>query len=216
MFWALVARLTRLAGFGLFALFVVTLPKRLVDRRYHPHIHSLENAPEGDIAIVFGAGLRRDGRPTAVLYDRVRAAAKLYRMGNVGHLLMSGTRSSGGYDEPAAMRALAMEFGVPAEAISTDGGGTRTVLTCLRAKEFFEIDRALLVSQSFHLPRALATCAGLGIEAEGVSADLRTYSERAQRFWEAREIPATAVALWETRLAPLVSGTLRWLYRQVG
>ncbi len=216
MFWALAARLIRFVAFGLIVLLVVALPKRLVDKRYLPQIHSIKTAPKAEVAIVFGAGLRRNGQPTAVLHDRVLAAARLYQLGKVERVLMSGTRSSDWYDEPAAMRALAMELGVPEQAILTDGEGTRTFLTCLRAKQVFGIDQALLVSQSFHLPRALATCAGLGIEAQGVSADLRVYGERAQRFWEAREVPATAMALWETRLAPLVSGALRWLHQRVG
>jgi vancomycin permeability regulator SanA len=64
----------------------------------------------------------------------------------------------------------------------------------------FGVDRALLVTQRFHLPRALAICAGMGIQADGVSADLSPYSRRAQRFWNLREIPATFAALLETYL----------------
>ncbi len=216
MFLTLVIRVARIAALGIIFLLMVFLPRRLVERRYLPHIYSVDAAPSSGVAIVFGAGLRRDGRPTAVLSDRVRAASELYRQGKVGQLLMSGTRRGDGYDEPQAMRELALELQVPEHAILTDGEGTRTLLTCLRAKEVFGFRQALLVSQSYHLPRALATCAGLGIDAEGVSADLRTYSPRAQQFWQAREVPATLVALWETRLAPVVSGTWDWLSEKLG
>jgi vancomycin permeability regulator SanA len=159
-----------------------------------------EQAPKAPVAIVFGAGLRWNGTPTPVLYDRVATGVQLYQAGKVAQLLMSGSRFSEGYDEPAAMKELAISLGVPAEAILTDSGGTRTLTTCLRALTEFGIDQALLVSQSYHLPRALATCDGLGLSAVGVSADLRSYHPRALRFWETREIPATLVALVETRL----------------
>jgi len=174
--------------------------KRWVDRRYKPAILLPEQAPNAPIAIVFGAGLRWNGTPTPVLYDRVATGVQLYQAGKVPELLMSGSRFSEGYDEPAAMKELAISLGVPAQAILTDSGGTRTLTTCLRALTEFGIQQALLVSQSYHLPRALATCDGLGLSAVGVSADLRSYHPRALRFWETRELPATLVALVETRL----------------
>ncbi len=174
--------------------------KQWVDRRYGAAILPPAEAPNAPIAIVFGAGLRRNGTPTPVLYDRVATAVQLYQAGKVAELLMSGSRVSESYDEPAAMKELAISLGVPAQAVRTDSGGTRTLTTCLRAMTEFGIDQALLVSQSYHLPRALATCDSLGLEAVGISADLRPYHPRAIRIWETREIPATLVALVEARL----------------
>ena len=184
------------------AVAVVTLwaPKQWVEWRYGDAILLPAQAPKAPVAIIFGAGLRRDGTPTAVLYDRVATGAQLFREGKIRQLLMSGSRFPDRYDEPAAMKGLAISLGVPEEAILTDAGGTRTLVTCQRAISVFKIERALLVSQSYHLPRALATCNGLGMQATGVSADLRAYSPRSLRFWETREIPATLVALLETRL----------------
>ena len=147
----------------------------------------------------FGAGLRRDGAPTSVLYDRVAAAAQLYAAGKVDVLLMSGHETEEGHSEPGAMQTL----GVPSIDIVTDGMGTRTFTTCERALSVYGVDSTLLITQSYHLPRALATCAGLGIEAQGVSADLRPYSPRALQYWETREIPATLVALIEILFAGL-------------
>ncbi len=121
----------------------------------------------------------------------------LYREGRVGTILMSGSAQPSGYNEPEAMRRLALSLGVPEDALEVDVGGTRTYATCLRAKELFGIDNALLVSQAFHLPRALLTCEGLGLQASGVAADLRTYRTRVLSFWRIREVPATWVALWE-------------------
>lgn len=185
------------------AVLALWLPTWYIEQRFGPSIYSLEAAPAADMAIVFGAGLRRDGRPTAVLYDRVAAAVELLLSGRVDRVLMSGTQSGETYDEPAAMRALAMELGAPAGAIELDRRGTRTFSTCERAALNYPGQRALLVTQRYHLPRALATCAGLGLRAEGVAADLRPYSQRIYRFWETREIAATTVALVELALARL-------------
>lgn len=146
-------------------------------------------------AVVFGAGLRRDGRPTTVLADRVSTAVALYQQGKVKTLLMSGSSNSTGYDEAAAMLEFAIQLGVPQEDILVDPEGDRTYLTCARAKDIFGVERALLITQRYHLPRALILCDALSIESEGVAADLRPYS--AQTMWSAREIGATFRALWE-------------------
>jgi len=179
------------------ALLALWAPRRLVERRYVDSIVDIADAPHAPVGIVFGAGLRRDGGPTTVLYDRVAAAAQLFSEGKVDSLLLSGHETLEGYSEPQAMRAVAESLGVPPEAIVTDGLGTRTFTTCERAISIFGIERALLITQDYHLPRALAICDGLGIDAVGVSADLRPYSPRALQYWETREIPATLVALVE-------------------
>lgn len=187
----------------LLAFLALWAPRRIVERRFANSIVDIPNAPHAPVGIVFGAGLRRDGSPTSVLYDRVAAAAQLYREGKVDALLMSGHETNEGYSEPQAMRMLAESLGVPEEAIVTDGLGTRTFTTCERAQSTFGVDQALLVTQTYHLPRAMAICAGLGIDAVGVSSDLRSYSPRAYQFWETREIPATLVALVEILIAGL-------------
>ena len=146
-------------------------------------------------AIVFGAGLRRDGRPTTVLADRVSTAVSLYQQGKVKTLLMSGSSNASGYDEAAAMLEFALSLGVPQEDILVDSEGDRTYLTCARAKNIFGVERALLVTQRYHLPRALILCDALSIESDGIAADLRPYS--AQTIWSVREVGATYRALWE-------------------
>ncbi|MFQ5922029.1 MAG: vancomycin high temperature exclusion protein [Anaerolineales bacterium] len=185
------------------AFLALWAPRRLVERRFASSIVDVPEAPHAPVGIVFGAGLRRDGGPTTILYDRVAAAAQLYFDGKVDALLMSGHEAAEGYSEPQAMRILAESLGVAAEAIVTDGLGTRTFTTCRRAVSIYGIGQALLISQNYHLPRALAICEGLGIEAVGVSADLRPYSPRALQYWETREIPATLVALVEILFAGL-------------
>lgn len=188
---------------ALTALLALWLPTWYVERKFAGSIYSAEAAPVADVAIVFGAGLRRDGRPTAVLADRVAAAVKLLQDGKVEQLLMSGSQQGDSYDEPAAMRQLALELGAAPEAIEIDGQGTRTFTTCQRAAQLYQAQRALLVTQRYHLPRALATCAGLGVQAQGVQADQRSYNPRVYRFWETREIPATTIAVVELALSRL-------------
>jgi len=158
------------------------------------------NAPQnGDfrVAIVFGAGLSRDGGPSPVLRDRVATAAGLYFSGKVEKLLMSGDNRYIYYNEPGAMRQYALDLGVPDEAIVLDYAGRRTYDTCYRANFIFGVKEAVLVTQRFHLARAIFTCNSLGIKAIGVSADRRTYLKRSLLAWNAREVPASLVALWD-------------------
>ena len=132
-------------------------PKWILGWKFGRGILTAGEAPPRPIAIVFGAGLRRDGTPTTVLADRVDTAVELYRSGKIEKLLMTGSRRTGS-DEPAAMAARAMAMGVPAEAILLDPGGVRTSESCARAQKLLGVGSALLVSQRFHLPRALALC----------------------------------------------------------
>jgi len=182
-------------------LFIGFFP-RLVTRWYaEPRIFSPENTPQEQVAIVFGAGLWRDGSPSPVLRDRVATAADLYLSGKVEKLLMSGDNTSINHDEPGAMHNYALGLGVPDEDIVLDYAGRRTYDTCYRAREIFNIDSALLVTQAFHLPRALYTCNTLGVDAVGVPADMRQYRGSSQAFWNFRETIATVVALWEVHLS---------------
>jgi vancomycin permeability regulator SanA len=174
---------------------IVVLPRVILQWRYEQDITDVEQASSRPVAIVFGAGLRRDGRPTAVLADRVATSAQLFHAGKVEKLLMSGSANSHGHNEAYAMRDYARALDVPDDAILLDTAGDRTYLSCLNAYELYDITSALLVTQDFHLPRALVLCDALGIDAQGVSADLREY--RAERFWTFRETAATLRALWD-------------------
>ncbi len=158
-------------------------------------IQKAENLPQTNTAIVFGAGLRRDGTPTAILRDRVQTAADLYHQGKVNKLLFSGDNRFIEYNEPGAMRTYALTLDVAPEDIVLDYAGRRTYDTCYRAKHIFEINQAVLVTQNYHLPRALFLCNQIGIEAYGINADLRTYSRRSFILWNIREALATVGAM---------------------
>jgi SanA protein len=163
----------------------------------HPKIFDLNHAPSADTAIIFGAGLRRDGSPTPVLRDRVKAGVELYRAGKVNKILLSGTGQKEQYNEPAAMAAYAQELGIPASALILDSGGFSTYDSCIRAKQVYQLKDVLLVTQSFHLPRALFICSQLGIDAKGISADMRTYWISSLVFWNLRELPAGLAAIMD-------------------
>jgi SanA protein len=183
----------------LFALMVIVLgAPRLVTALYAaPRLFSQDATPSRPVAIVFGAGLWRDGSPTPVLRDRVATAAKLYFSGKVEKLLMTGDNRFFNYNEPASMRAYALELGVPDQAIVLDYAGRRTYDSCYRARDIFGVRQAILVTQSFHLPRAIFLCGAMGISAVGVPADLRQYRRSSLLYWNLRELPATLTALWE-------------------
>jgi vancomycin permeability regulator SanA len=149
------------------------------------------------VAIVFGAGLRWDGSPTPVLRDRVQAAVELYNQGRVKKLLLSGDNRFIDYNEPGAMQEYALELGVPPEDLVLDYAGRRTYDTCYRANAIFKVENAYLVTQNFYLPRALFLCNQFGIEALGINADLREYSNYSLRYWNFREMFATTSALWD-------------------
>jgi SanA protein len=162
------------------------------------------DAPAERVAIVFGAGVR-NGYPTAMLYDRVAAAVELYKAGKVQKLLMSGDNRFENYNEPAAMRRTALQLGVPDGDIALDLAGRSTYDTCYRAKEIFSLDSAILVTQRFHLDRALMLCDAVGIKASGYNSDRRAY--RALWWNHLREVPATLNAVIEayvTRPKPVL------------
>lgn len=179
-----------------------------VARTYAPVIHPLHQAPSSRVALVLGARVYPNGRLSAMLADRVDTAVELYKAGKVDKLLMSGDNSHVDYDEPGAMMAYAIERGVPAEDIQPDYGGRRTYDSCYRARQIFHVNEAIIVTQAFHLPRALFLCENLGIQAAGVVADRRIYSPRSLAWSEMREKPAMVAALIDVvrRVPPPVMG----------
>ncbi len=193
--WIILFRLFLFAGVvsGLLLL----LPRWMTELYAHSRTHSVEDSPPAPVAVVFGAGLRRDGSPAAVLKDRVESGVALYRAGKVKKLLMTGDNRFVDYNEPAAMSEYAVSLGVPAEDIVADYAGRRTYDSCYRARHIFGVTEAIVVTQKFHLPRAIYICNALGVNATGVAADQRTYLQFAHNFWRVRELPATLVALWE-------------------
>lgn len=177
-----------------FSLLVLSIPRLITGLYASNRIYSASDSPSKRVAIVFGAGLRRDGTPTAILRDRVETAVDLYSSGKVEKILMSGDNRFDYYNEPEAMRQYAISLGIPARDIALDYAGRRTYDTCYRAKVIFGVESALLVSQKFHLPRALFLCNTLGLESDGVEAKQRRYRRISLVLWNLREQLATVGA----------------------
>ncbi|HPR09053.1 MAG TPA: ElyC/SanA/YdcF family protein [Candidatus Saccharibacteria bacterium] len=130
--------------------------------------------PKRDTAIVFGAALKDKGtNPSAFLLIRVKAAVALYEAGRVNRILMSGDGRQPNHDEPYIMQREAIKLGVPAEAIMMDKFGFDTYDSCYRARHVREITSAIVVTQGYHLPRAVMTCQKNGIDTIGLDAPTR-------------------------------------------
>jgi SanA protein len=153
--------------------------------------------PRKRVAIVFGAQVLPGGRLSSALAYRVDAAIALYKAGKVERLLMTGDNRTPEYDEPTAMRNYAVARGVPADAIERDYAGLRTYDSCYRARSVFGVrpDEAILVTQEYHLSRALFTCGKLDVRAIGFVAEPFVGPRAAEA--ERREHPARWLAWWQ-------------------
>lgn len=128
-----------------------------------------------DCILVLGCFVKDDGRPSDMLHDRLTRGVELYDLGAAPKLLMSGDHGREEYDEVAAMKQFAIDAGIPSEDVFMDHAGFSTYESIYRAKEIFQADKILIVTQEYHLYRALYIADQLGVEAYGVSSDYHTY-----------------------------------------
>lgn len=157
--------------------------------------YSLENVPSMAVVLVPGAGLNSSGGPSAPLRDRLDAAIELYRLGKVQKLLLSGDNTAITYNEPGAMQSYASDQGIPDEDLVLDYAGRRTYDSCYRAHHIFGLDELIVVTQAYHLPRALFLCENSDLDAVGVPVEQSRYIRSRYLFWNVREVFAT-VAAW--------------------
>ncbi|MBN2304793.1 MAG: YdcF family protein [Anaerolineae bacterium] len=180
---------------GLLPVAAVVILRIVVLLDARDRIYALDDVPERRVAIVFGARVMPGGYPSHMLADRVKTGAALYHAGKVDALLMTGDNSRVEYNEPEVMRQYARSLGVPDDVIVLDYAGFRTYDSCYRARDIFQVESAILVTQAFHLPRALLTCGELGIDVVGVRADRPEGYRTSSIFYsQLRELPATTVA----------------------
>jgi SanA protein len=139
-------------------------------------ISSIDSVPHSQVAIILGAAVLNNGTPSSVLEDRVFTAIDLYKQGKVSKILMSGANPTITNNEVNPVRKVLIAHGVDAKDIFLDHAGVDTYSTMYRAKAVFEISSAIIVTQEFHLPRALYTARSLGIDAYGLAADKGQYS----------------------------------------
>ncbi|MGW1158184.1 SanA/YdcF family protein [Streptomyces sp. NPDC002519] len=162
-------------------------------------LRTTADVPRTQVAVVFGAGLW-DGEPSPYLAHRLDAAARLYRAGRVEVVLVTGDNSRADYDEPDAMRTYLTRHGVPDERIVSDYAGFDTWDSCVRARKIFGVDRAVLISQGFHIRRAVALCQAAGITSYGVGVDDR--HDRTWYYGGTREVFAAGKAALDVLLQP--------------
>ncbi|MCT7948569.1 YdcF family protein [Ancylothrix sp. C2] len=162
---------------------------------------NIASVPVEEVAIIFGAGVWEDGTPSPMLAQRVQAGVDLYHQGKVKKLLMTGDNSSDDYNEVRAMQLYAEAQGVPAENIQLDYAGFSTYESCYRAGAVFGVKRAILITQRYHLPRAVYTCRSLGVEALGFGTpDWGIFRNDSMLRYSTREFLAVINALLEVHL----------------
>jgi SanA protein len=190
--WKYILMLTLAVGvIGVACASVIGLVKHQANQYAYKNT---ERVPTCYTAIVFGAGIR-NGKPSKYLKDRLDAGIQLYKAGKVQRLLLSGDNGSRNYDELKVMRDYCLENGVKADDIFLDFAGFDTYSTLYRAKEVFKVDRAVLVSQNYHLDRAIYIGRSLGLDSYGYVADKGRYAgHRRNRL---REMLATVNAFVE-------------------
>jgi len=184
------------AGAALLGTLATAGPALYVRHTTQSHRYAVGDVPNAPVALVFGAGIRGSA-PSPFLRQRLDLAVELYRAGRVRGLLMSGDHGRTDHDEVAVMTAYAVAQGVPASVIGQDHAGFDTYDSCYRAKAIFGVDRAIIVTQDFHVARAVYLCRRLGVEAYGVGVDsARDYPGHTRKF-AAREVLSTTKAVWQ-------------------
>ena len=134
------------------------------------------NLADVDCILILGCGVHSDGSPSDMLHDRLRRGVELYELGAAPKLLMSGDHGRKGYDEVDAMKHFAVDAGIDSDDVFMDHAGFSTYESMYRAKEIFQAKRIIIVTQEYHLYRAIYIAESLGLEAYGVSSDYRAYS----------------------------------------
>jgi vancomycin permeability regulator SanA len=160
-----------------------------------------EEVPQEQLAMIFGAGLLANGEPTPMLADRVEAGVKLYQIGRVKKLLMTGDNSKVSYNEVRSMQQYAHDLGVPTKDITLDYAGFSTYESCYRAHKIFGLHKAVVITQNYHLPRAIYTCRQFGLDTVGLGTpDIEIYGLWGMIPDLRREMLANVKALWEVHV----------------
>jgi SanA protein len=167
---------------------------------------SVADVPRAEVAIVPGALVRPNGKMSAMLADRVRQAAALWHAGKVEKVLVSGDHHTWAYDEPDTMRKALVLAGVPPRDVFEDHAGFDTWATMVRARSIFGVHDAVVVTQGFHMPRALFLAHSAGIDATGLTADLHHWGAQGRKS-EVREVLSRVKAIADVTLdTPAMAG----------
>ncbi|MDG4787016.1 ElyC/SanA/YdcF family protein [Micromonospora sp. WMMD1102] len=161
------------------------------------HVFSVADVPAAPVALVLGAQVYPDGTPSPFLAARLGLAKELLDAGKVRAILVSGDHGSWAYDEPGAMSRWLVRQGVPARLVVQDHAGFDTYDSCSRARRVFGVERTIVVTQSFHIERAVTVCRRVGLDAVGVGDDSVRRFERAWRWGGFREHFAAVKAVYD-------------------
>jgi vancomycin permeability regulator SanA len=153
-----------------------------------------------DCILVLGCGVRADGSPSDMLYDRLRRGVELYEAGAAPKLLMTGDHGRENYDEVDVKKSFAVDAGIASENVFMDHAGFSTYESMYRAKEIFQAKKVIIVTQQYHLYRAIYIAESLGLEAYGVAADYRSYYGQTKR--DIREVLARVKDFGTSLLKP--------------
>lgn len=171
--------------------------------RYQAHgtEYDAASVPATDVAIIFGAQVYDDGTPSPYLAARLDIGKRLLESGKVKALLLTGDNGRRTYDEPEAMRRYLVSKGVPINKIALDYAGFDTYQSCTRAREIFGVHRAIVVTQDFSVPRTVALCRSVGVEATAVADHSQPHEGVWIKCWVRDQIAATK-AVWEMVTKP--------------
>jgi vancomycin permeability regulator SanA len=162
------------------------------------HIFTEQSVPAAPVALVLGAQVYAQGAPSPFLAARLELARRLFVAGKVRAILVSGDHMNWGYNEPGSMHRWLVDRDVPADKIVLDHAGFDTYDSCARAKRIFGVQQAIVVTQTFHLERAVTLCRGLGVDASGVGDDTVDIYRAPWRASSTREYPAAVKAALDT------------------
>ncbi len=176
-------------------LLVAFMNYQIINRSEKYWITDLDRCPKVKVALILGARVFEGGVLSTILSDRMDTGIALYKLGKVEKLLLSGDHGRVHYDEVSAMKNYAVQRGVDSQDIFLDHAGFRTYDSLYRAKEVFNIKALIVVTQKFHLDRAIYTGRHLGLEVYGIPADKRIYLKH--RLNQLREILARSTAFLE-------------------
>lgn len=161
------------------------------------HVHEEDTAPAADVVVVLGTEVAAGGQPSVRLAGRLETAAALVGARRARVILVSGDGAGTSGDEPAAMTAYLVRLGVDPWRIIVDGYGLDTYDTCVRARDVYRVGRALVVTQSYHLSRAVTVCRQVGVDAEGVAARCDGCSFGLLAEKSVRDYAASGKAAWD-------------------
>lgn len=168
--------------------------------------HTVEDVPGRPTAVVLGAAAWNDG-PSPMLARRLDLAVALYRSARVQRIVVSGDNREVSRRETDTMTAYLVEHGVPAEHVEADRYGYRTWDTCVRVRDLFGVQEAVMVTQAFHLPRTIALARAAGLDAVGVGDRSMGARRRSTVIGYAREAGASVKALRDAVVRPAPAHT---------